>query len=238
MRGGAPDTEKQPHFVRRRDGELLYLACLYDVWQPPNASLAADAGNEDADDEIALAEPLHSFTIITMRASREMRFLHDRMPCVLPDETAVDCWLSDKPFDQVHQVLQPYPVDKLEIYQVSPLVNQPRTQRGPDCIMPVDEHRRKRGIAAMFARATSSIDDSNASTTATEQTPALTDTTDNDAAHEDTDSDAVDDDEELRQAIAISLRESESQNAPPAKRHKSADFDFLTFLKKTTTAKT
>ena len=149
MRGGAPDTEKQPHFVRRRDGELLYLACLYDVWQPPNASLAADAGNEDADDEIALAEPLHSFTIITMRASREMRFLHDRMPCVLPDETAVDCWLSDKPFDQVHQVLQPYPVDKLEIYQVSPLVNQPRTQRGPDCIMPVDEHRRKRGIAAV-----------------------------------------------------------------------------------------
>ncbi len=149
---------KEPHFARRRDGKLMAIAGLYDVFVPPNAEsveLAADDGCEDdvgeRDVVVTRAEPLYSFTIITMRASTEIRFLHDRMPCILQTDEEIDAWLSDEPFRSVTRLLRAFPAADLEIYQVPSLVNQ-LSQRGPQCIMPADEHARSAGIAAYFRR--------------------------------------------------------------------------------------
>lgn len=151
---------KEPHFARRRDGKLMAIAGLYDVFVPPNAEsveLAADDGCEDDAGErdvvVTRAEPLFSFTLITMRASAEIRFLHDRMPCILQTDEEIDAWLSDEPFRSVSRLLRAFPAADLEIYQVPPLVNQ-LSNKGPQCIMPADEHARTAGIAAYFRRAT------------------------------------------------------------------------------------
>jgi putative SOS response-associated peptidase YedK len=215
---GRADATKQPHFVRRRDGQLMMLAGLYDVFTPPSATpldFAADDGRE-ADEGgnefvVSSTDPLHSFSIITMRASKEIRFLHDRMPCILQSDEEVDLWLnSEDPFQSLSRILRAFPAADLEIYQVPPLVNQ-LSNRGPQCIMPAAEHARSSGIASFFRRsaaivAVASSSDTTpqlqgavtASPVSSPGAPPLTD----DVAP-DGDDDDNDDDEKVRSLIIV-----------------------------------
>jgi putative SOS response-associated peptidase YedK len=162
---GRANATKQPHFVRRIDGQLLYLAGLYDEFVPSASAvaLAADDGEEDdaGERDVVVTTAAFAFTIITMRASREIRFLHGRMPCVLQSDAEIDAWLNPaNPFAAVTRYLRAYPAAQLEIFQVSPLVNSP-ANRGPDVILPAKEHA-KNGIAALFRHAEEAHESSSA----------------------------------------------------------------------------
>ena len=62
---------KQPWFFRRRDGEPLAFAGLWEVWHDPN----------EGDD----APRIRSCVIITTEPNDVVRPVHDRMPVVLPE---------------------------------------------------------------------------------------------------------------------------------------------------------
>jgi putative SOS response-associated peptidase YedK len=112
-----------PMFARRTDGELMFLAALYDVkTRIPDGNDDDGGGDDDDDDCDARAEVSHSFTIITMRASEEIRFLHDRMPVILNDDQ-IDRWLGTGSYASVVPLMRAFPAANLEIFQVSTLVN-------------------------------------------------------------------------------------------------------------------
>jgi putative SOS response-associated peptidase YedK len=102
---------KQPWFIRRRDGEPLAFAGLWEIWHDPQMG----------DD----APRIRTFTIITTDPNEIVKPLHDRMPVVLP-ESEWDRWL-DPEFDDVdalQHLLVPAPATEFEAWPVGPLVNK------------------------------------------------------------------------------------------------------------------
>ncbi len=116
--------QKQPWFIRRRDGEPLAFAGLWEIWHDP----------EIGDD----APRIRTFTIVTTTANDLLAPIHDRMPVVLP-ESDWDRWL-DPEFDDVgalQQLLVPAPDAELEMWPVSTLVNKADND-GPELLEPAD----------------------------------------------------------------------------------------------------
>lgn len=70
-----PDGTKQPHFITRRDGELLAFAGLWERWRHGGG------------------EPLETCTIVTTVANAAVAPLHDRMPVVL-GKADIERWLD------------------------------------------------------------------------------------------------------------------------------------------------
>lgn len=111
---------KQPFAIRRRDGDLLAFAGLWEHWQ------SADGGE------------IESCTILTTDANAMMQPLHDRMPVILsPDDEAR--WLDASMQDpaRVLDLLRPCPADWLEAYPVSTYVSNPRHE-GERCAEKVE----------------------------------------------------------------------------------------------------
>jgi putative SOS response-associated peptidase YedK len=102
---------KQPWFIRRRDGEPLAFAGLWETWHDP-----------DADDD---APPLRSCVIITTEPNELLEPIHDRMPVVLP-ESQWDTWLDVDNHDvaALGKLLVPLPADELVAWRVSTRVNK------------------------------------------------------------------------------------------------------------------
>jgi len=88
--------KKQPFEIRRRDGQPLFLAALWESWEK--------------DDEI-----IDSCTIITTEANAVLKPLHDRMPVIIPFDQA-NRWLDPaiQIGKQVEDLLKPAPDDLLE----------------------------------------------------------------------------------------------------------------------------
>ena len=107
---------KIPMRFTLRGGEPFSFAGLWDSWKKP-------AGGE-----------LFSFTIITTQANNLLRPIHERMPVILNKE-GEEKWL-DPDFKEIHELLVPYPVEMMEFYDVSKLVNSPRNDL-PQCISPL-----------------------------------------------------------------------------------------------------
>lgn len=106
---------KTPFFLRRRDGEPVFMAGLWSVWKPDKS-----------------AAPLLSCTIITTDAVGPMAEIHDRMPLMLA-ESDWDAWLNpDAPLDP-ELVAGPPDVHDIEQRRVSTLVNSVRNN-GPELI--------------------------------------------------------------------------------------------------------
>ena len=116
---------KQPWFIRRRDGEPLAFAGLWESWHDP-----------DADDD---APPLRSCVIITTEPNELLAPIHDRMPVVLP-ETEWDTWLDVDNHDttSLRKLLVPFPAGELEAWAVSTLVNK-ADNNGPELLDPEPE---------------------------------------------------------------------------------------------------
>jgi putative SOS response-associated peptidase YedK len=106
---------KVPYAVRRRDGEPLAFAGLWEIWRDP--AVAAD------DDPDAW---LRTCAIVTTRANDLLAPIHDRMPVVLP-EAAWDRWLDPKNEDltTLEGLLVPAPDEWFEAYEVSTRVSKP-----------------------------------------------------------------------------------------------------------------
>jgi putative SOS response-associated peptidase YedK len=112
---------KRPYHFRRRDGQPLALAGLWDRWDGPDGALL-------------------TCTILTTDANDLLRPVHDRMPVII-DPADVDLWL-DPATDpaELLPLLRPYPADAMEAVAVSPLVNSTKND-GPECLTPVTYER-------------------------------------------------------------------------------------------------
>jgi len=114
--GPSRKKRKQPYLVRRKDGERLRLAGLWDTWAPARGG-GDDEGPRD----------METFTIVTVGASDQISWLHDRMPAVLPTFEDGERWLDGSsdtrdllvPLDKALGELAWHPVDpamsKLEV---------------------------------------------------------------------------------------------------------------------------
>jgi putative SOS response-associated peptidase YedK len=115
---GKAKPKKQPWFIRRRDGEPLAFAGLWETWRDPE--------KDDA--------RLRTCVIITTDANELLAPIHDRMPVVLP-ESEWETWLDVDNHDtaKLHELLVPSPASELEMWPVSTLVNK-ADNNGPELI--------------------------------------------------------------------------------------------------------
>jgi putative SOS response-associated peptidase YedK len=124
--GKAARVKKQPSFLHRRDGGLLVMAGLYEIWRDPA---------KDREDDSAW---LRTCTVITTEATDAAGHIHDRMPMVVrPD--AVDAWLDPilTDPDRVRGLLTSDAAE-LEAYAVSTEVNSVKNN-GPELLLPLAE---------------------------------------------------------------------------------------------------
>jgi putative SOS response-associated peptidase YedK len=123
--GGKRRSRKQPWFFRRRDGEPIAFAGLWEIWHDP----------EQGDD----APRIRTCVIITTEPNELLRPVHDRMPVVLP-ERAWDEWLDAENQDvaSLQRLLVAAPTDELEGWPVSTLVNKPE-HNGPELLARAEE---------------------------------------------------------------------------------------------------
>lgn len=109
---------KVPMRIVLKERELFAFAGLWDSWKKPD-------GGE-----------LRTFTIITTEANSLLRPIHDRMPVILDNLTQKE-WLDPERQDPkiLTVLLQPFPSELMDAYEVSTLVNSPANDR-PDCVNP------------------------------------------------------------------------------------------------------
>jgi putative SOS response-associated peptidase YedK len=113
--------QKQPYFIRFRDGEPFAFAGLWDAWEQ-----GADAYIE-------------SCTLLTTEANALTRRIHDRMPVILRPQD-FNLWLDptvQRPERLVH-LFAPYPSEEMEAFPVSLRVNNPSND-DPTCVEPLVE---------------------------------------------------------------------------------------------------
>jgi putative SOS response-associated peptidase YedK len=142
---------KLPYAIRRRDGQPMAFAGLWEVWRPgpvPEAAERPGPAREaaerpgpapeaaDSHPPAPDGEPLRTCAIVTTAANDLMAPIHDRMPVVLaPEDWAT--WLD--PASDVERavgLLVPAPSEWFEVYPVSTLVNKVAND-GPDLLVPL-----------------------------------------------------------------------------------------------------
>ena len=127
--------EKLPHFVKRKDGQLMCLAGLWDCVQYE--------GSE---------EKLYSYTVITTDSNKQLKFLHDRMPVILEaGSDAMKAWLDPDNAGwskKLQSLLKPFD-GELECYPVDKAVGKVGNN-SPQFIVPIDSKENKNNIANFF----------------------------------------------------------------------------------------
>ncbi|KAJ4983908.1 hypothetical protein SVAN01_10594 [Stagonosporopsis vannaccii] len=127
--------EKIPHFTKRKDGQLMCFAGLWDRVQ-----------FEDNN------EPLYTYTIITTDSNKQLNFLHDRMPVILDNGSDdIRAWLDPSRTEwsqDLQSLLKPYNGD-LECYAVSKDVGKVGNN-SPSFLIPIDSAENKSNIANFF----------------------------------------------------------------------------------------
>lgn len=110
---------KQPYLIGVRDVPVFAFAGLWEHWTSP------------------VGERLDTCTIITTEANELMQQVHNRMPVIL-DPADYPRWLDrDRQNAQdVVDLLKPFPASKMQMIQVSTLVNSPRNERA-ECVKPL-----------------------------------------------------------------------------------------------------
>ncbi|KAI9760357.1 MAG: hypothetical protein M1835_000190 [Candelina submexicana] len=130
--------EKIPHFVKRKNGQLMCFAGLWDC--------AQYEGSEDK---------LWTYTIITTDSNAQLKFLHDRMPVILENGSDdIRTWLDPQRSTwskELQSLLKPYK-GELECYPVSKDVGKVGNN-SPTFIVPIDSTENKNNIANFFGNA-------------------------------------------------------------------------------------
>ena len=147
---GESNVRRVPHFVgMSASGEGRTDSSGKHKQLMPMAGLWADIDEGGQKERV--------FTILTTQSNKQLDFLHDRMPVILPDADAMTLWLGvsivkqegPPSLDQLVPLLKPY-THPLECYVVPKEVGRVGTSN-ENFIFPV-EHR-KDGILAMFQSA-------------------------------------------------------------------------------------
>lgn len=138
LKKGPGGKERIPHFVKRKDGQLMCFAGLWDCVK-----------YEDAE------EKLYTYTIITTDSNQQLKFLHDRMPVILDaGSDKMKMWLDperNKWTRELQAILQPYQ-GELDCYPVSKDVGKVGNNSA-DFIVPIDSKDNKKNIANFFGNA-------------------------------------------------------------------------------------
>lgn len=108
---------RQPFYAHRRDGALLAMAGLYELWRGPQGAIA-------------------SCCIVTTAANATMAAIHDRMP-VLLDGAARSAWMDPAAREpqELAPLLRACPDDWLALQPVAPAVGDARHE-GAELIRP------------------------------------------------------------------------------------------------------
>lgn len=111
--------EKTPFYIYPKEGELLYVAAIYDVWEDDQGSYLPTLG------------------LITTEANSQMKEIHHRMPVLLMPED-FDRWLDDKNEDTrlVLPLLKPAKDGLINMHEVSREVNRVASNH-PGLILPI-----------------------------------------------------------------------------------------------------
>ncbi len=118
-------ARKQPFFIRPRDGSVLAMAGLYEIWRDPDR----------ADDDPERFR--WTCTVLTTAAEDALGHIHDRMPLMVPRERR-DAWLdpSGGGAGDPRDLLVPAAPGELEAVAVSTLVSNVRNN-GPELVRPL-----------------------------------------------------------------------------------------------------
>ncbi|KAI8086123.1 uncharacterized protein BX664DRAFT_334964 [Halteromyces radiatus] len=125
--------KKVPYYTRRKDGQLMFFAGLYDKAHP-----------QDWNEPV-----LYSTIIVTTGPSSFFSFLHDRMPVILDKKEAYQ-WLdrSIRWSNDLIKLMKPFQ-GELDCYQVTDKVG-PVSNESSDFILPVDTL--KGSISSFFGK--------------------------------------------------------------------------------------
>ncbi|KAJ5934836.1 hypothetical protein N7466_004383 [Penicillium verhagenii] len=161
LKKGPGGKDRIPHFVKRKDGDMMYFAGLWDCVSYEGST-----------------EKLYTFTVITTSSNPYLNFLHERMPVILDaGSEAMKTWLdpSRKTWSkELQSLLKPFEGD-LECYQVPKEVGKVGNN-SPDFIVPVDSKDNKSNIANFFANAQKKEKKSSSADTFSKKEPALSKT--------------------------------------------------------------
>ncbi|MCJ1435396.1 hypothetical protein MMC27_004769 [Xylographa pallens] len=128
--------EKIPHYMKRKDDQLMCFAGLWDCVQYE--------GTE---------EKHYTYTIITTDSNKQLKFLHDRMPVVLENGSEqIRTWLDPNRYKwskELQALLKPFE-GELECYPVSREVGKVGNN-SPAFIVPVASSENKNNIANFFS---------------------------------------------------------------------------------------
>ncbi len=121
----AGKPRKQPFFIRPRDGGVLAMAGLYEIWRDPDLP-------EDDPERFRW-----TCTVITTSSEDAVGHIHDRMP-MLVNKDRYDDWLraGDHDKDALLSLLEPAAPGRLEAFPVSTLVSNVRNN-GPELVSPL-----------------------------------------------------------------------------------------------------
>ncbi|KAF2674138.1 DUF159-domain-containing protein [Microthyrium microscopicum] len=129
--------ERIPHYIKRKDSQLMCFAALWDVVK-----------YDDAEDE-----KTYTYTVITTDSNRQLNFLHDRMPVIFtPGSEEIRTWLDPGRHEwtkELQSLLKPWD-GELEIYPVSKEVGKVGND-SPSFIIPIDSKENKSNIANFFS---------------------------------------------------------------------------------------
>jgi putative SOS response-associated peptidase YedK len=105
------NVRSEPFAIRLASGAPMAFAGLWAVWVDPST-----------------AERLFTACIITGPPNELVGAVHDRMPVIL-DPHDWDMWLAeDAPPEALRPLLRPAPAERMEMYAVSPAVNNVRSE--------------------------------------------------------------------------------------------------------------
>ncbi|KAI5298587.1 hypothetical protein KEM55_003219 [Ascosphaera atra] len=123
LKKGPKGKEKVPHYFKRKDGNLLFIAGLWDSVKYEGSS-----------------EELFTYTVITTTANKHVSYIHDRMPAILEPGEETSKWLdpSRKTWTpELQSLLKPYE-GELEWYPVPKEVGKVGND-SPEFILPVKD---------------------------------------------------------------------------------------------------
>jgi putative SOS response-associated peptidase YedK len=127
--------DRVPHYVKRKDGQLMCFAGLWDCVQYEGQS-----------------DKLYTYTVITTDSNKQLKFLHDRMPVIFNNGSdALKTWLDPARSEwstELQSLLKPFD-GELECYQVDKAVGKVGNN-SPSFIIPIDSKENKNNIANFF----------------------------------------------------------------------------------------
>jgi putative SOS response-associated peptidase YedK len=106
-KGAGSKAASIPFLIRRRDGNPMAFAGLWEAWMGPNG------------------EELETACIVTTDANGVMAAIHDRMPVILEPQD-FDTWLDndDVEVEDAARLMRPADEDVLETFRISTAVNK------------------------------------------------------------------------------------------------------------------